>query len=634
MSLQQRPARIAFARRMGRHGWFRLSGYGVFVVAAALVAFWKLYSQFSAWDDEGYALLSIKEFIRLGGLYNHVYSQYGPFPYELWGALYSIFGRSPTPDSARLFVIVLWVAYAVLAGLAVDRVAKNVLAGLIAAIVAFATVGVISNEPLIPDDLTAELTMLIITVSALLSHRERLRMAIIGAILGAILFTKINLGGAALLALCLSVSVYSPTLRQRPWIARLFVVLGVLMPIVLMAHDLGQVWAEDLAFVIAAGIAAVGIAVWPAGDREHPRVEHRHEFVWVLAGFGAAAVVVLVVIIALGTSVGQLIHGVVLDPLGQRNAFAIADALPGPAVDLSVVGVVCAILARRAAAPSRSNPLSGLFRLVLGLAILLEAVSQLALLSNSFTTTLTLALPFAWLVIRPSGSYRGWSERQFARLLMAALPVYGAIGVYPVAGSQNGYAAAAFIPAAAVILSDGARQLQVWLAERQRAQAGTFGIVGTALLIALGYQLLLQQGVTSEAAYRQLTPLPIAGASHVRQPSVTAQAYGGLVETLKTRCSTFVTLPGMNSFYLWTGKNPPTGLNVTSWMYLLNSSQQQQIVDAVKNVRNLCLVSNPQVLSMWEGGGPPPSRPLMRFVSSGFKPIYAADGYTISLRRA
>ena len=38
-----------------------------------------LFSTFMIYDDEGYVLLSLKTFAEGGGLYERVYSQYGPF---------------------------------------------------------------------------------------------------------------------------------------------------------------------------------------------------------------------------------------------------------------------------------------------------------------------------------------------------------------------------------------------------------------------------------------------------------------------------------------------------------------------------------------------------------------------------
>ena len=219
---------------------------------------------------------------------------------------------------------------------------------------------------------------------------------------------------------------------------------------------------------------------------------------------------------------------------------------------------------------------------------------------------------------------------------MAAVPVFATIGIYPVAGSQTYYAAAIFVPAATVITVDGVAQLRAWAAQRvtaPRARLGTARLMGIGLMAVLGYQLLLQAAVSAGNTYADNSSLHIAGATRLRLPAATATAYTDLTNTLRSHCDQFLTLPGLNSFYLWANQVPPTGDNVTSWMFLLNNAQQQRIVDSVAHVQRLCLVGNATELADWEEGRTPPARPLYQLVTSpAFRQIYTAGGYTIALR--
>jgi hypothetical protein len=610
-------------------------GYATFVIAAVLIAYWKTYTSFQAYDDEGYVLLSLREFLRLGGLYTHVYSQYGPLPYELWGAVYSVFGSHVTPDNARVIVIVVWLLSALLVGAAAERVTGSLITGLIATVAAFAALGAIVNEVLIPDDLTTLLAVLLIAVSALAAHHARLRPALIGMCVGALLMSKINIGGAVLLASCLAVSATSPTLRDRRVITWAFAGLGVVMALVVVRADLSASWAENLTALIALGALAVGAAADRPGRFDAGKSDDGPDHLWFLAAILITVVAIMIIILGLGTTPGDLIHGVVVGPLGQRNAFSEAAPLPTVTVDLAVVGVVAAFTVRRVAA-SVVGPLpAGLARVLIGVLILLWASGALPFTPNPDPTTLGVALPFAWLVAAPP--IPGDPKQRLTRLLMAAVPVYAAIGIYPVAGSQTSYASVIFLPAAAVIMADGVGQLRMWAAARvPRTRAhrlDTAQLIGLGLLGVLGYQLLLQPAISSGNAYASSTPLRIAGVTRLRLPSPTAAVYAGLTNTLRNRCTQFITLPGMDSFYLWANRVPPTGDNVTSWMFLLSRAQQQRVVDQVLDVPKLCLVSNATELASWEEGRTPPPRPLYRFVTgSEFRQIYAAGGYTIALR--
>ena len=58
--------------------------------------------------DEGYMLFSLKSFLDHSWLYDGV-NGYGPFYYEFWGAVCSIFGISVNHDGGRTMTMVVWV---------------------------------------------------------------------------------------------------------------------------------------------------------------------------------------------------------------------------------------------------------------------------------------------------------------------------------------------------------------------------------------------------------------------------------------------------------------------------------------------------------------------------------------------
>jgi hypothetical protein len=99
---------------------------------------------------------------------------------------------------------------------------------------------------------------------------------------------------------------------------------------------------------------------------------------------------------------------------------------------------------------------------------------------------------------------------------------------------------------------------------------------------------------------------------------------------LKADCSTFVGLPGLNSFYFFTAEPPPTGLNTTQWMYLMDDRTQMRIVDAMQKQARPCVLENLSVLSFWQEGRPlPADSPLLNYIRSNFRPIDTIDDYII-----
>src|SRR2546422_929678 len=76
-------------------------------VGLAIAAAGMMFSTFMLYDDEGYVLLTLKNFIAHGRLYRDVYSQYGPFPYTLYAALHAL-GLPLTHLAGRLVTLAAW----------------------------------------------------------------------------------------------------------------------------------------------------------------------------------------------------------------------------------------------------------------------------------------------------------------------------------------------------------------------------------------------------------------------------------------------------------------------------------------------------------------------------------------------
>ncbi len=95
-------------------------GLGVLAFAAMtvvtyLIARYRMFTGFSDYDDEGYMLLSLKSFLDHGWLYDPL-NVYGPFYYEFWGAVFSIFGMPVNHDGGRMVTMVVWVLRACSSG--------------------------------------------------------------------------------------------------------------------------------------------------------------------------------------------------------------------------------------------------------------------------------------------------------------------------------------------------------------------------------------------------------------------------------------------------------------------------------------------------------------------------------------
>ena len=144
------------------------------------------------------------------------------------------------------------------------------------------------------------------------------------------------------------------------------------------------------------------------------------------------------------------------------------------------------------------------------------------------------------------------------------------------------------------------------------------GLTAWAVVLAgLGWLGWVFEGIWSfeAGAYYSHGRVTLPGSHMIRLPTTQSQPLELLSKVVRAHCSTFVTLPGMNSLYFWTEESPPTWFNATTWSYLLDSSQQEQVVHRIegKARSRFCVIDNPANLSFW-AQSPPPQRPLLRLV--------------------
>ena len=616
----------------------------------AVAGYFELFSRFEYYDDEGYIALSIEAFLRRGSLYGDVYSQYGPFPYELWGALFEVTGAQVSSNAIRLLTLAIWLGISLTAGITAHRLTRRWELGLVCTLLSFAAADSITREPLHPDGLITLLILGVGAAAALLSDRRpRAAMAIGGALLAAAILTKVNVGGLGIAAVLFALAATAPTPSIPLWARASVVGACIALPVVLMLPDLQDAWAQNFALSVAFGIVALAIVALrlPAGAQGSSGPDPP-SMLALGAGFAATALLIIGVIVATGTSLAELIDGVILEPLGQRDVFTFEAKLPSAIVDLTLAGCVAAFVARRAGSSGErsASAVGAVLRILAGLVLLLGTASALPIQVVPAPTALGLAIPLAWISAAPPVS-AGSFPSPYVRVLLPALALLGALHAYPVFGSQAGLSAVAFVPVGALVLADGLGELEAssttWAGVRGVQLASVVTVALAALIVKAGAQSGVQPTFRAHKDWAEGQALPFYGASRIRLPAAVTSTYAGVVDQLRRRCDSFVTLPGMNSFYLWTGMDPPSTLNATSWMYLLDGAQQQRVVNAARGEKRLCALRNDRVLDFWVNQGPPPKRltdpnplpgrPLYRFITEEFRTVTTIGDYQIMVRK-
>lgn len=608
-------------------------GFAAVTLVTALLAQRRISVGFANYDDEGYMLTAIKGFVNHGHLYDEVFTQYGPFYYEFWGGIFSLFGISVTHDAGRTLTTIVWVFSSLVFGLASWRMTRSIVLGLGVQIVAFGSLGVLTNEPMHPVGIIALLLAAIVAISCFVGERESpYAFALLGAAVAALVLVKINVGFFAVASVALACAVSYRQLWGRRW-PRLVIEAGfVVLPLALMLGKFDLEWARHYALHVAVAALAVVLALRAREPGRRPTAE----LGWLLGGLVVLALVSLLAIVGAGTSLHGLLDGVIEQPLRQADAFTIPMSLTGRLWGFDAVALGAALAYWYVGRRGDEDPgpiwraIWSLFAIGVGITMALSVSGPLLPFDANALSGFPLSmLAFAWVgLIAFPGDDRGSS---FARLLLPLLAVLQALHGYPVAGSQIALSALLLVPVGALCIGNGVRGLfELTPAGSERtALAG----LAAVLVVVLGWFVvnvhLREQLRTARANYNGSVPLDLPGASHVRLSEEEVATYRAVAGAIREDCPATLMEPGMDSFYLWSGQEPPS-YTATGWETLFDEAHQRKVIDDTASIAQLCLLKNPAIQAGWgEREGP-----LTRYLERGFTPIGKWGEYELLRREA
>ena len=617
--------------------------YAVVAIAALLVAYYSIFIEFASYDDEGTLLVGLNAFTHGATLYRDVWSVYGPFYYELFGALFKLTGSAVTTDASRTIVIVVWVGASLLFGLAAQRLTGRLLLGATGMIAAFAALIVLANEPMHPQGLSVLLlaALALVAVFSLTGRAGWAGAAGFGALLSALVLTKVNLGAFALAAVVLAAVIAVEPLERRAWVRWPVIAAFLALPLFILDRDLKEAWVREmLVLEVLAGLAVVVAARRLRPARGEDDAGMSRWLLLALAGFVVAGVAIVVAILLTGPTLGDVYGGMVSKAFRIRDVLSAQFPFPeGAAMDWAVAAVAAAALCSRRWRPAGSPPSiwPGLLRVLAGLVIWLD-VSHIELvgLSPSSGNPVLVPMLLAWIVAIPPVGPQPGPRMRFLRVLLPALAVAETLQAYPVPGSQLGIAAASFVTVGALCFGDALVELRAWSESRRGgAVSGTAAAASAAILALTAIFALnaLAMPLASRAlTYGELPKLRLRGAELMHLPRGQGEEYEELVGLLaENRCSTFIGYPNVNSLYLWSGLEPPAPVAPNAWMYGLDAAEQQRVVDELRASSRPCLIRNDELAVPYLKGMQPPHTPLVEYVLHAFRPSAKVGGFEFML---
>jgi hypothetical protein len=599
----------------------------VFSAAAAFLAACAarlMFGVFMFYDDEGYVLLSLRNFTEHGGLYREIFSQYGPFPFVVHWVLH-LCGLPPTHAGGRIVTLVVWVfvalAFAALAG----RAARSTTAALATLCGTFAILFVMTSEPSHPGGLIVALVAIAAAGGWLLLRTGRFAFwgALAGATIAALALTKINVGLFAAFSALAWLGLHWDLSRGRPFAIIAVVAVCAALPPTLMRALLAEEWVAILARVWVTSALAVMVVLARKGS---PCTNAKPLTTALLAGAIVTGAVVTVPLLR-GSGIGDLVDGVLLGPL--RNAVRYSNAYGWwPGIDWAAAASLAGATAATFA-PPRWRETVDIIVAVLRIAAAAAVAASLAW-PPVFMGALKVygyILPCLWLFAWPLQGDEAGAVR--ARTWLVLLLLGQCLHVYPVAGSQVAWACVLAVPVAAVGATEAAR----WLGRRwgPATRRATGVVLATGFLTAAA---VAGHGLYAEARWREDRPLVgLPGCGPLSQSADTASLLRVLTLNAVAHAEVLFSEPGMFSFNLWSGVPTPNGSNVTHWFSLLDHSRQRQIIRRLTESPRAAVIIDQGHIAFLRSRGLAPAGPLHDFITREFEPAFRAGPFEFRVRK-
>jgi hypothetical protein len=243
-------------------------------------------------------------------------------------------------------------------------------------------------------------------------------------------------------------------------------------------------------------------------------------------------------------------------------------------------------------------------------------------------------IPLVALVVLPRVGLRQAPDLN-ARRFLGALAVGHTLHAFPVNGTQGVLSLVYPAVCGVVILDDGWKELNEAALDRGRVtgQRVLGGIAVTALLAVLIWSGAGLFRIFVER-YRSGEPLGLPGTAGIRVPSAEGSVVRRRTADLAL-CSEFVSLSGLNSYYVLTGHTPPTGYNTVLWPSLLNDAEQAAVVRALREAPDpVCFLVESGPLLTANGRLRSAKGPLERYLDQNFTIRDRGPGYELRVRRA
>jgi hypothetical protein len=571
---------------------------------------------FSDYDDEGFMLLTLKQYMGGAALYDGMYTEYGPFYYVAHSTLLKLASWPVDHDHIRFLSVLMWVLVASGWAACVWLWQRSIAWSLTTLLTVAVILRALKWEPGHPQILILILYACVFVAASLY---KRIPHAIVfttlGVASGAMLLTKINLGIFMSAALTAVFTASLPRGLRPCWYDAGVRALCIAMPGLVMHR---QFPAPDV--LVQSVVWTFG--VWAVLDRLRRNAIVELDWrasLWALIGFVSIASLTVITVLHHGTSLAGLLDGVIFQPLRFSRA------VPFPDFRLfEYLGVLGSVASAGLYVWDRKRGRKSIPARVqagLGFAVIIVAVVAPRLASD-------LAPGILWMLVpRPGEALKTFPS--VTAVLLPVVAMFGVLMMYPVPETQSYLAASIVVLAAFAATLNGLDEL----ASATRLIGLNFAISGRFFYGFILFVVLCAGAWTTVVAVNEVaepSALHLPNSRLVRLSVQQYQTFSEITSRASLRCDRLVTIPGMNSFNIWSGVPHANGFTVSSAMALFDEPAQERLRQSFLAATRPCVIFN-SGLERWSAQYrlSRTHQPFIDMVRDELVPVYARNGYEI-----
>jgi hypothetical protein len=595
--------------------------FAFLTVLAAPIAYYRVFTGFSFWDDEGTLMAVVNQLLHGFRPYQDVFASYGPVYYLYACGLRFLTGTAVTHDAVRLSALVPWLVTPLLLAWLVLRATRSMALSTVAHFLTVLSLAFIAREPGHPQELGVMLLAAYFAAGFLIDspRRRTAGLILVGALAAALGLVKANIGIFVLLGAAIPLVSALPARALQRFALWCAVGAGLTLPVFLMRIHFDDPLTVTFCVCVVTGVAGCLLVLL---DRERcPELCFRDAWMALTAYAGMLAAA-LGILRSTGVTFEKILYSLVLMHV-EGNVQSRAWYFPLPLsvgwIPWTVACLVLAILVMRLPRGRRA-PIVAAAQLFFGV-----GVGAIWLLLPWMMAGFAAGL--CWLALLPADD-DGKASRM-GRGILCVATVLHLLLAYPIAGSQREVALVPLIAIALISIGD----FLAWARDHSNALPRWHPRMVTAAVMVVMVCFYARSIVQWRRTYESLPPLEMPGALRVHVESQQVEDYHWVVNQVGQYCDTFVGYPGLPSFHFWSGIEPPGRLNFDDWMLALNDEEQWALVRAMDRFPNACVIYNPDNVKFWLRAGQASSQfPLANYLMTEFKPVSRMHSYNLMVR--